>query len=405
MNDPAASVSVLMVDDEPANLLALEAILQPLGRRLVRANSGAEALRHVLTEDFAVILLDVRMPDMNGFEAAELIRSRSRSQSTPIIFLTGVETSSEMMFEGYSTGAVDYLLKPIVPTMLRSKVEVFIELAAVRLLLQNELQERRKAADALAELNGKLRRSNDELARSNAELDSFCATVSHDLRTPLGHVSGFVQALRESAAAKLDDGECRYLDIVQQATVRMADLIGDFLRFARLGHDALRSTRVDMDAIVRGAVDELLTDRPRQPVQWAIDALPSAMADARMVRQVWLNLVSNALKYSRTRECACIRIRGQSQGDEVVYSVADNGVGFDPDQAKRLFTAFTRLHAKYEGIGIGLASVKRIVQRHGGRVWAEAELDGGATFFFTLPAVASIDRHKGKLADSVNASS
>ena len=384
------TVSLLLVDDEPANLLSLEAILEPLGERLVQAQSGHEALKRVLEEDFAVILLDVRMPDISGIETATLIRSRKRSQTTPIIFLTGLEKSDEMMFEGYSAGAVDYLTKPVVPAILRAKVEVFIELERARSQLKAEVRERERAAAELAKLNALLAHRNEELAAANSELDAFCAAVSHDLRAPLSHVEGFIELLQAAGGAQRGPKETQYLAAIGSETARMRQLIGDFLRFARLGAAQPELSPVDMHQLVREAVDELSRQREAQAIEWQVGELPAVEGDERLLRQVWLNLLSNAMKYSSTRQPARIRVAGEVQGPEVVYSVADNGVGFDPQRADRLFNAFFRMHsaAAFEGVGIGLASVKRVVQRHGGRVWAKAKPDEGATFCFALPARA-----------------
>ncbi|RZL03625.1 MAG: hybrid sensor histidine kinase/response regulator [Rubrivivax sp.] len=380
-------ISILMVDDEPANLLALEGILEPLGQKLVRAQSGMEALRHLLDTDFAVILLDVRMPGMSGIEAAALIRSRPRSRSTPIIFLTGEEKSQDAMFEGYSAGAVDYLMKPVVPAVLRSKVEVFTELAQTRLRLQQQVREREQAAEELSRLNTMLAQRNGDLAAANLELDSFCATVAHDLRSPLSQIIGFTQLLEMSIAGKVGKDEQQRLSLIRSIGLQMNDMVTDFLDFARLGSTPLVTETVDMRQMVQAIAAELPEGTGSKEAEWTVGALPPAQCDKRMVRQVWVNLLSNALKYSRDSQPVRIGVQGEWQGDELVYRVSDNGVGFDQTQAPRLFAAFSRLHeeAQFEGIGIGLSSVKRIVQKHGGRVWAESEVGQGATFFFSLP--------------------
>ena len=190
-----------------------------------------------------------------------------------------------------------------------------------------------------------------------------------------------------SVGAQLPPKETGYLSAMRTETVRMRELIGDFLRFARLGAAEPQFATVDMTQLARETMDELSKRRPAGSVQWQIDELPPAEGDERLLRQVWVNLLSNALKYSQTRQPARIRVEGTPQEGELVYSVQDNGVGFDPQRAERLFNAFFRMHSasEFEGVGIGLASVKRIVQRHRGRVWADAKLDEGATFHFALP--------------------
>ncbi len=387
-------VNILLVDDDPANLLALQAILEPLGQRLVQAQSGTEALRCLLEHDFAVILLDVRMPDMNGFEAAAMIRSRPRSRRTPIIFLTGSEKSNDAMFEGYSAGAVDYLMKPAAPTVLRSKVEVFIELAVARMNLERQVREREAAAHELERLNGLLEAGNRELAAANQELDAFCAAVSHDLRTPLSQMMGFARLLEMTAAHKLSATEQQYVKRVLSVGQSMNDMVMDFLTFARLGATPLEPQPIDMTSLAREVAmqlgEQLTAGAGAKPpqIEWHIGLLPTVAGDPQMLRQVWSNLLSNALKYSRQSDPIRVTVHGRAEGSEFVYSVTDNGVGFDAAQAHRLFTAFSRLHTQtaFEGIGIGLSSVKRIVTKHGGRVWAESAPGQGATFGFALPA-------------------
>ena len=394
MTQHSEPVNILMVDDVPANLLALEAILEPLGQRLVRAQSGTEALRHLLNDDFAVVLLDVRMPDMSGFEAATLIRGRPRSRTTPIIFLTGSANSSDAIFEGYSTGAVDYLMKPAVPAVLRSKVEVFIQLAAGRRALERQVRETEEAAQELERVNQLLEKGNSELAAANQELDAFCAAVSHDLRTPLSQILGFAQLLEMTALPKLAPNEQQHVRHILSVGQHMTQMVSDFLTFARLGSTPLALGDVDMNVLARTAIDEQMqgANAPAQ-VEWDLGPLPRVQGDRHMLAHVWSNLVSNALKYSAHSQPIRIAIQGTNDDTECVYWVSDNGVGFDVTQSHRLFNAFSRLHAgtRYEGIGIGLSSVKRIVHKHGGRVWADSQPGEGATFYFSLPLMPPVD--------------
>ncbi|HWP18014.1 MAG TPA: ATP-binding protein [Burkholderiaceae bacterium] len=382
-----APVNILLVDDEPANLLSLTALLEPLGQRLVQANSGAEALRHVLDQDFAVILLDVRMPGMDGIETASLIRARKRSQATPIIFLTGMDSAPDRVFQGYSAGAVDYLTKPVVPVILRAKVEAFIELERARARLRAEVQERERAASELAALNRLLEERNRQLADANAELDAFCGAVSHDLRAPLAHVEGFLELLEISAKDKLGTKEREYVHVMRDTTQRMRQLISDFLHFARMGTSDVQAGMVDMDAVVAEALEDLGPMPEGREIRLDIAPLPPARGDARLLKQVWINLLSNAVKYSNMRDPAVVEVRGEIEAQRVVYRVRDNGIGFDMARAERLFSAFFRLHTpgQFEGVGIGLALVKRLVERHGGHVGAQSAPGQGATFWFALP--------------------
>ena len=386
-------VNILMVDDEPANLEALEAVLEPLGQTLYRAKNGTEALRCVLDRDYAVILLDVQMPDISGIETAALIRERERSRTTPIIFLTGVVKTSEMVFKGYSAGAVDYLMKPIVSGILRAKVEVFVELALARLKLQEEIAERARIAGEITKLNMALEQRNDDLMAANEDLEAFGHTVSHDLRMPLRHIHAYISMVEESAFAKLDAEECRHLGVIRNAARRMGQLIEDLLAFSRIGRAELTTSRIDNNALVQQVIADLQTDLEHRRVEWNVSALPEVLGDLGLLRQVWVNLLSNAVKYTRPRELTRIDVGAVLQDGEIIFNVTDNGVGFDTARADRLFGVFQRLHSdkEFEGTGVGLANARRIVQRHGGRIWAQSELDHGATFYFTLPALRARD--------------
>src|SRR5436190_5078901 len=227
--DTSDRVNILLVDDKPANLVALEAMLQGLGQNLIMANSGREALKWLLTHEFAVVLLDVKMPEMDGFETATLIRERDKSRHTPIIFLTAADKSQTQAVRGYAVGAVDYLVKPIVPEFVRSKVAVFVELAKKGEQLRHQaelLRASEQEARELAEEQAELVR---DLEHKNRELESFSYAVSHDLRAPLRRIESFGRAVQESQAARLDDAGRRYLDRVREASRQMSQLIDDVL--------------------------------------------------------------------------------------------------------------------------------------------------------------------------------
>jgi hypothetical protein len=380
-------VSVLLVDDEPANLIALEATLECLGQNLVKASSGKEALRYVLDQDFAAILLDVQMPEMSGIETAALIRERDRSKHIPIIFLTGAVKTAEMMFKGYSAGAVDYLMKPIVSAILQAKVEVFVELALARQKLQEEIAERVRASNEISKLNMILGQRNKDLVAANVDLEAFGYTVSHDLRSPLRHILGFLGILEESAGDKLDDQERKHLNTVKDAALRMNQLIDDLLTFSRIGQVAMGAEMVDMNLLLQETQRQMQPDLDHRNVLWNVLPLPEVFGDRSLLRQVWANLLGNAVKYTRPRDPAIIEVRAVVQNGEAIFQIKDNGVGFDMKYAVKLFGVFQRLHTEnqFEGTGIGLAIIRRILQRHGGRAWAEGKKDEGAIFYFSLP--------------------
>jgi signal transduction histidine kinase len=383
---PSDPVNILLVDDQPANLLALEAMLEGLGQTLIKAESGREALKWLLTHEFAVILLDVKMPGMDGFETAAMIRERDKSRDTPIIFLTAGDKGHTDAVRGYAVGAVDYLVKPIVPEFVRSKVAVFVELAkrAEQLRRQAELlrrseQEARDLAEARAELVA-------DLEHKNRELESFSYAVSHDLRAPLRRIESFSRAVVESQAERLDDDGRRYLERIGEASRQMGQLIDDVLYLARVSRAELRQQEVDLSAVAGAVVERLRETEPAREVEVRIRPGLTVTGDGQLLRIALENLLGNARKFTARASAPRIEF-GQSQvGGEPAYFVRDNGAGFDMAYVDKLFTPFQRLHlaSEFPGSGIGLATVQRIVHRHAGRVWAEGLSGQGATFHFTL---------------------
>ena len=260
-------MNILLVDDQPANLLALEAMLQGLGQNLVKAESGREALKWLLTHDFAVILLDVKMPDMDGFETAALIRERDKSRDTPIIFLTAADKTHTEAVRGYAVGAVDYLVKPVVPEFVRSKVSVFVELAKKTELLRRQadrLREGEQAARDLADARAELVR---ELEHKNQELESFSYAVSHDLRAPLRRIEAFSRAVMESQESRLDEAGQRFFDRIQEASRQMSQLIDDVLHLSKVSRAELRQQDVDLSGLVAAILDRIRESEPDRAVE------------------------------------------------------------------------------------------------------------------------------------------
>ena len=388
-----AKVRVLVVDDQPDNLLSVEAVLERLGEEIVTASSGREALRYMLDDDFAVIVLDVMMPEMDGFETAALIRSRERSRLTPIIFLTALGQSEEHLFRGYGAGAVDFMTKPFVPEVLRSKVAVFVELHRKTLLLQQrnqELQESVKRAQAaeqeVQKLNRHLERRLDELATLNSELESFSYSVSHDLRGPLARISGFSRALAEQHADALNEEGRLYLNRIGTAAEKTTQLVDDLLKLSRLTRAELRQEPVDLSEMVRGIAADLESRDPERRVEMRIAPKAPAYGDPNLLRAALSNLLENAWKFTGRTEQAVIEFGMEVSDSGPVFCVKDNGAGFDMTAEEKLFTPFQRLHSssQFEGTGVGLATVDRIIRRHGGKIWANSEVNRGAAFYFTL---------------------
>jgi two-component system sensor histidine kinase/response regulator len=379
-------VNILLVDDQPANLVALEAMLQGLGQNLVKAESGREALKWLLVHEFAVILLDVKMPEMDGFETAELIRQRDKSRHTPILFLTAGDNTQTQAVRGYAVGAVDYLVKPVVPEFVRSKVAVFVELAKKNELLRRQaklLAESEQAALDLAETRAELVR---DLEHKNRELESFSYAVSHDLRAPLRRIDSFSRAVLESQGERLDEVGQRFLSRVREASQHMSQLIDDVLYLSRVTRADLREQDVDLSSIAALSLTRLQESEPDRKVEVKLRPGVIVTGDGQLLKIAMQNLLENAWKFTAKEPESRIEFGMTQVAGEPTYFVRDNGAGFDMTYADRLFGPFQRLHpqGEFPGNGIGLATVQRIVHRHGGKVWAEGLVGQGATFYFTL---------------------
>jgi signal transduction histidine kinase len=369
-------VNILVVDDDATKRFALRTILAPLDENVVEASSGADALRHLLRNEFAVVLLDVRMPIMDGFETAQLIRQRPRSELTPLIFVTALDQAETDMGRGYNLGAVDFVFAPVVPAILRAKVTVFVELYRA----QQELRRYRTQLETLVE------ERTIALTAINRELEAFSYSVSHDLRAPLVSFDGLSQTLLEKYGQELDATATDYLQRMREASQRMTSVFDGLQMLFRLTSGEIRREVVDVSAMAAQITGELRAAHPDRQVDVDIAPGISASGDQRLVRILTTNLINNAWKFTGGKEPARITIGREEVDGESRIFVKDNGVGFDMIDSHRLFGAFQRLHSQSEfpGAGIGLATARRIINRHGGRVWAEGVVGEGATFYFVL---------------------
>jgi two-component system, sensor histidine kinase and response regulator len=379
--------NILIVDDHPAKRFALTEVLSDLGHDLFQAATGEEALRLALERDYAVVLLDVQMPGMDGYRIAELLRGRQRSAHTPIIFITAYSHEDTEVLRGYALGAVDFVFAPVAPEVLRGKVSVFIELAIMRQALEAEIAERKRAAREIELLNASLNARAAQLEAANKELESFTYSVSHDLRSPLRAIDGFAHILEEDHAGKLDDEGRRVIQVIRDGAAKMGNLIDDLLAFSRFNRTPVSIVDIDMEALAKSAFGEVVHHSAARAPELRLSSLPRAQGEPALIRQVWLNLLSNAVKYTSKRADAVVEVSGYTEGADRIYCIKDNGAGFDMRHYKRLFGIFQRLHSpeQYSGTGVGLAIVERVVSRHGGRVWAEGKVNEGAMFCFSLP--------------------
>lgn len=385
---------ILLVDDRVENLISLESVLENLDTETYRALSGNEALALTLKHDFALVLLDVQMPEMDGFETAELMRSNPKTRHLPIIFLTAGMKESQWQFKGYDSGAVDYLTKPIEPVILRSKVTVFRDLY----LQRRELEMHRKNLQTLVdfktsqlrqaaqELEQRVIERTEELQQANRQLESFAYSVSHDLRAPVRHIDAFGKILLEDYRANFEPGAMDILNRIIADCGTMDSLIDAILALSTTSRQPLNKLPVSMERLAGEAYEQLGEKHGGGQVEFVVGELPECQADPLLLRQVLVNLIGNAIKYSSKRDNPRIEVSSLLHDDGRVYFVRDNGVGFDMKYADKLFAVFQRLHdsREYGGTGVGLAIAQNIIQRHGGKIWAESEPDHGATFYFTL---------------------
>jgi signal transduction histidine kinase len=420
------AANILMVDDQPARLLTYRAILEPLGHNLVAVNSGLEALEALMKQEFAVVLLDVKMPGMDGFETAALIHDHPRFETTPIIFVTGVHVTEFDRLKGYKAGAIDYVYIPVVPEILRSKVAVLIELDRQRRALQSvnkqlgesnrQLEEanitlQTEKTRELEALNDQLRKANDELSRSNLSLenevrertraenqlkeavvkrDEFLAMLSHELRNPLSPLRNATHMLMQGDTQ--DPKIIWSRGVIERQLKHMIRLVDDLLDVSRIarGKIVLVSEEVAVADIVSAAVETVqpLLDQKHQKLEVSADVALKVRGDPVRLAQIVGNLLHNAAKY--TGEGGHIRLSTRAHQGRAEVVVRDTGIGISPESMPRIFELFTQIPSERVntggGLGIGLALVRALVELHGGEISAASDgVDRGSEFTMRLP--------------------
>lgn len=402
-------VKVLLVDDRPENLLALQAILEPLGQILVSAHSGDDALKCVLQHEFACILLDVQMPDMNGFDAAQIIKSREKSRYIPIIFLSAISKEDAYVFKGYSMGAVDYVFKPFNPDVLRSKVAVFIDLYVKQQQLMEqaemlaesqrrelELEHRAellgaeaKSAAQLTELNTKLKERQKELEQAMGVRNRFYASMSHELRTPINAVIGYSTLMIDNIYGPLNEKQREGLQRTLRAARHLLELVNDVLDLSKIEAGKIELALAPVN--IANLIDDLfVTVRPLADEHGTILSFEkpperiSIVTDPRRVRQILLNLLSNAIKFGLQKPIIVGCHREEDGG--VSITVTDQGEGISEEDQSRIFEEFVQVSSTQQmGTGLGLSISRRLATLLDGSLEVQSTPDRGSVFTLRLP--------------------
>ena len=362
---------ILIVDDRQENLYSLESMLAEEGREIIKANSGEEALRIAFREDLSLILLDVQMPEMDGFEVAHMLKSTKRTRKTPIIFVTAISKEKKYMLQGLDEGAMDYLFKPLDIDITRAKVNTLLQFYNQ----QKELEEK-----------------NVELLRFNEEKNYFLGVASHDLRNPLGNILTLASFIEQEAWNYLSDEHRSYLEVIISSGKNMMDMLNNLLDVTKIesGHYDLQFQQVKIVDLIQEIIKEnkINADKKQIALEFSVsDNLPTISIDLNQVNQALSNLVSNSIKYSHPN--TVVEITAEIKEAEMIISVIDQGQGIPETELANVFVPFNktsvRSTAGEKSTGLGLTIVKKIIESHGGKLWLTSKVGVGSTFCFSLP--------------------
>lgn len=390
-----SNTNILIVDDSEKGRFGLRSVLEDRGYNLVEASSGPQALRTLLDQEFVVVLLDVVMAGMDGFETAKFIRAREKTRRLPIIFVTSLGHEESEVIRGYSCGAVDYIMTPVVPEILQAKVAVFVDLFRMTLEIKRQAELLHRARERENEIRNTelLAKKAEELERSNMELERFAFAASHDMQEPLRTIISYSQLLEQLCKDKLSTEEQEFLQFIVGGASRMQHMIRSLLDYSLLkGKEKAKPRRVDCRNILENtlaSLDKVIRDNEAVVT---CDPLPMLFGHEGQLSQLFQNLISNAIKF-RAEERPAINVSVEREEAFWKFCVQDNGIGIEPQYREEVFGIFKRLHARdrYPGAGLGLSLCKKIVENHGGRVWVEEAPGRGSRFYFTLPVAEEVE--------------
>lgn len=407
-------IKILVVDDREDNLMSIEAILEKDNYTIVKAQSGLAALKILLhQEEFSLILMDVQMPGMNGFETANIIYERDKFRNIPIIFITAHDQDEAYIFKGYEIGGVDYIFKPVNPELLRMKVGVFVDLytknrqliaheqqlLALNNSLQKEIEERKSSEEKIKSLNIQLTRNNSHLLTMNEKLDRFAFVASHDLQEPLRKILVFTDRMLQKGT---QEGEVeKYLGKISSASARMQTLIHDLLAYSRQSPEETDFKDTDLNLVLKDVMNEMEISIEKNNALILAEDLPVIQAAPSLIHQLFSNLLSNAIKFRKKTVAPVINIKTQSVNNHkenrssrfLQISISDNGIGFDPRYKEEIFVVFKRLHSYHEieGTGVGLSLCKKIMEIHSGTIAAEGIPGEGTKIVLRFPEDKVLD--------------
>jgi two-component system, sensor histidine kinase and response regulator len=387
-------IKILLVDDREDNLMSIEAILERENYIFRKASSGKEALKILLKEqDFSLILMDVEMPGLSGFDTATMIYERDKLRHIPIIFITAHDSNLENIYRGYKMGAVDYISKPIDKEMLKARVSVFIELYKKNIqikaqeqkliVINNELEHKvRERTDQLTKKNLELEAKNLELERINNDLDNFIYTASHDLKAPMANLEALVDVLNTKLEGKLEDKEQKLFNMIGMSIDKFNNTIRDLTRITMVQKDLEdhkeRISFQEMVADIKIDIAHLVNESGVTFFEYY--DIKEMVYAKKNLRSILHNLITNAIKYRSPERKAEVKIQTYRRHQATVLSVSDNGLGLSEEHQAKMFTMFKRFHSHVEGSGIGLYIIKKIVENNGGKIEMESEKGKGTTF-------------------------